>query len=340
MTHQVALALGSFAIAYAPLLALFALIVYRKAQLVILVTTAAFFFLLSATASSMIWFLLAHVAGLDGPLAAIAPSVLCQFLARCAFVAVYHTVERVIRVSLQNQQHKEETDAALPQPHNNTNTTTTTNNNNNNMATPETHTTTNNNTITNNDSVRLHLELNDGSSAIAAAVGFGGMHAILLYGSLLASEITHNNMGILYQDSCPAVPSLAVSAVLTNFCSILQVFWMLLTFFGMRRRLLFHRGESSSSSVPGPSEDDIPCTNPSSRCRGSWLGNSRNGGNCALLWTLISHATAALATLANTQTNGCLVSLPVVGGTVLVTAYLFWAGCGRIYLPPAPSHED
>jgi hypothetical protein len=304
---QATLALGSFLLAFGPLVSMFALIVYQKAQLVILVTTSAFFYLLAATASSMTWILFS-MAGLDGPLSVMLPSVFFQFLFRCAYTALYHKVERVIQLSLQRH-HEEEMKQRNEQQRSND------------RDAPR-----NGTDSTFAEAARLRLELNDGSAAIASAVGFGGMHAILLYGTLLASEMT-NNIGVLYQDSCPNVPSLAVSAVTTNLFSILQVFWMLLTFFGMRRRLLFHRGQSAGDEMAGVG-----------RCSGSWLGNSRNGGNCALLWTLISHVTAAMVTSANTQTNGCRIAIPGVGATLLVTAYLFWAGCGRIYMPPP--HQD
>jgi Aph-1 protein len=309
---QAALTVGSFFLAYGPLLSLFALIVYHKAQLVILVTTSAFFFLLAATASSMTWFIF-HAAGLNGPLVAILPSVFFQFLFRCAFTALYHKVERVIQLSLEKQ-HEEELKMQQQQQQDSSDS-----------RLPGVGTWT--------EAARLRLELNDGSAAIAAAVGFGGMHAVLLYGTLLASE-TSNNVGVLYQESCPAVPSLTVSAIITNFFSILQVFWMLLTFFGMRRRLMFHRGQSAASATFG-SEGDATVTTRA----GSYLGNSRNGGNWALLLTLVTHFLAALLTTANGYGKGCLVSLPGVGGTVILTAYLFWAGCGRIYMPPPQPQE-
>lgn len=317
---EAALTVGCFLLAFGPLMSMFALIVYQKAQLVIIVTTAAFFFLLAATASSMTWYIF-HAVGLDGPLVAILPSVFFQFLFRCAFTALYHKVERVIQLSLQKQ-HEEELKHQQQQEQSDPDST----------ATTATTTAQPPPATTFTEAARLRLELNDGSAAIAAAVGFGGMNAVLLYGTLLASEATHN-VGVLYQDSCPSVPTLAVSAVLTNFFSILQVFWMLLTFFGMRRRLVFHRGQSADYNNNTNSDNVTGAAAP--RRRGNWLGNSRNGGNWALMWTLLTHLAAALLTLSNGYDKGCRIALPAVGGTVLVTAYLFWAGCGRIYMPSA-----
>jgi hypothetical protein len=82
-----ALTLGSGLIAFGPFLSLFTLIVYKKAQLVIVVTSAAFFFLLASVAASFAWSIF-HAIGLNGPLSAIVPGVIAQFL-RCGFVAVH-----------------------------------------------------------------------------------------------------------------------------------------------------------------------------------------------------------------------------------------------------------
>jgi Aph-1 protein len=170
---------------------------------------------------------------------------------------------------------------------------------------------------------KLRLQLNDASCGVAAGVGFGGMHAIMLYGSLLANETA--NAGILYQDSCPAIPSLVQSAVYALCFSIMDIFWMLLTFFGMRRRLLYHRGREFEDNIRG---------------FGSYFGNSRSGGNLALLFVLISHLSSSVATVASSFGRGCMVSMPIVVGITLVTAYTFWAGTARIYMPPENSDQS
>ena len=190
---------------------------------------------------------------------------------------------------------------------------------------------------------KLRLQLNDASAAIASAVGFGGMNAILLYGTLWASE--GSNVGVLYENSCPNVPSLAVSAVLANFFFVLQTFWMLMTFFGMRRRQLYHRGESevmmmtSTSSPRSNNNTSNSATAATAAVNGGFWGNSRHGGNWALLACLLTHLLSSLLTLTNALPSGCLVSVPAVGGVVLLTAYLFWAGCGRNYMPPATQDD-
>lgn len=278
---QIALTIGSFFLAFGPLLGLFSIVVYPKAQLVILVTTAAFFFLLSATATGVLWRLL-HLIFHDNPLIALLPSVVSQFVFRCGYVSVYHQVEAGIERALDESMPVEENE---------------------------------NTTELRNAVAKFRLALNDASAAMASAVGFGGMHAVLLYGSLLASEIT-NDVGVLYQDYCPMIPSIAASAVLANLHSILQVFWMLCTFFGMRRRLVFARGEEIETTAT----------------TGSWMSNTRAGGNTALLFTFGSQSVAACLSLVNGTRHGCLISIPATVGLVLTSAFMFWAGCGRHFL--------
>lgn len=293
---NVALLLGCAMLGFGPLVSLFITIVYPKAQLVIVVTTAAFFFLLGAVCASAVWSAFAAV-GLSGPFASIIPGVFFQFIFRCIFVALYHKVERVIQITL-HRQHEEERASATDQ-----------------AVRP-----TRRNPQEWAEAAKLRLQLNDALCGVAAGVGYGGMHAIMLYGTLLANQTT-NNVGILYQDSCPSIPSLVVSAIFAFLFSILDIFWMLFTFFGMRRRLMYHRGQQN------PYE--------SSPVSGGWLGNSRTGGNLALLYSLLSHFLAATITTLDFFKYGCSGSLSALGVLVLLTSYFFWAGCGRIFMPPA-----
>jgi hypothetical protein len=282
--------------------------VYKKAQLVIVVTSAAFFFLLAAVAASFAWSVF-HAIGLNGPLAAIVPGVLAQFMFRCGFVVLYHRVEKVIQISLEKQ-HQEELKRSGVE------STVTGPDTDQSIAMRQQQRKQEVDAWT--EACKLRLELNDGACGIAAGVGFGGMHTILLYGTLLASETT-NNVGVLYQDSCPGMPSLVLSAIYAFCFSVLDIFWMLFTFFGMRRRLMYHRG--------GHAEDEVLQV-------GGWLGNSRMGGNYSLMLSLLTHIGAATFTSADFFNNGCAVSIPGVVSMVLLTAYMFWAGAGRIYMPP------
>lgn len=299
------LTLGSALLAFGPFLSVFGLIVYQKSQLVIVVTSAAFVFLaLGAFPASLLWYVLDAI-GLGGSLTAVLPGVFFQFIARCIFVTVYHKVEAVIQQSVDKQQLQgEEQQQSVP--------------------TEDTVQAIAGRRVAEEaqanwtERAKVKLQLNDASCGVAAGCGFGGMHAIMLYGTLLASEAT-NNGGVLYQPSCPALPALVVSAIYSFFFFMLDIFWMLFSFFGMRRRMLYHRGEQ---------HDETPTR------LGGWFGNSRHGGNLALLLTLSTHLAASLMTMTNYFNYGCLVSLPLVGVVVLVTAYMFWAGVGRIYMPP------
>lgn len=316
---NIPLTLGSALLAFGPYISIFFLIVYKKAQLVIVATSAAFFFLLASTGASLVW-LLFHTIGLDSPFSAIVPGVFFQFVARCAFVSLYHKVETVIQQSIAKQQEEEQKEYEQNQnndPNNNATSTNATN-----VGVIADGQSRINRSRSWADAARLRLELNDAISAIAAATGYGGMHAILLFGTLLAGQTA--NVGVLYQDSCPRIPSLVVSACFTFLFSILDVFLMLFTFFGMRRRLLFHRGDAPA---------DV-------RLLGGYLGNSRNGGNVALLVSLVTHFMASVVTVADYVPQGCRFSIPAVGGIVLLTMYIFWAGCGRIYMPPISSSSS
>ena len=350
MHSNALLVLGSALIAYGPFLALFSLLVYQKAQLVIVVTTAAFFYLLATLAASIAWRILQAIGWQGDGLAAILPGVFFQFILRCCFVALYHKVERVIQSSLEKQ-HEEELEAynnnSLPngnhplaqqlqqqqqQPPSDVSLRAGRNSRqgvygDQSALNHPSHWTedeqqqqqrADSEKLSWTEAAKLRLQLNDASCGVAAGVGFGGMHAVLLYGTLLASE-TGLDQGVLYQAFCPMMPSLAVSAIYAFSFSILDIFWMLLTFFGMRRRLMYHRGERAPDTVTGV---------------GSYLGNSRNGGNVALLLCLATHCMASIFTLTNLFSYGCTLSLPLVGAVVILTAYLFWAGVGRIYMPP------
>lgn len=281
-----ALTWGSAMIAFAPVACFFFQVTYPKSQLIIVFITAAFFFLLASLGAGVTWYVLDPTIGLGGIWAAILPGVLFQFLARCGFVALYHKVERVIEASIdrgEQDQAEGETDDDV-------------------------------------GAAKLHLELNDVACGIAAGTGFGGMHAVLLYGSLIASE--SSDLGVLYQASCPMLPSIVVSALHCFFFFFLDMIWMLFTFFGMRRRMLFPRGGGSLHDM-----------NPWNRGFGSYYGNTRTGGNAALLTVLGSHLLASGLTTFNGYEYGCTFSIPSVAVVMLVTSYMFWSGVSKIYSP-------
>lgn len=277
-----ALAWGCAFVAFGPCASLLFGITWHKAQLIIVVTTSAFMYLLAAVCASLIW-LMFHAIGIGNNVVCILlPGVIFNFLGKCWFVKLYHKVEKVIQVSIARHEEREE----------------------------EFH-----------ESAKLRLELNDWACGIAAGTGFGGMHAVMLYGTLLASEA--GNVGTLYQDSCPAIPSLALSAVNACFVSLLDIVWMLLTFYGMARRNDAQQQESSPALLHW----------------GAFLGNSKRGGEKALALAFVSHLVAAFVTAPNASYQGCHISVPLLGSTVVVTALLFWAGVSKIYLPENQRHR-
>jgi len=150
---------------------------------------------------------------------------------------------------------------------------------------------------TGSESAMVRLELNDWSCGIASGVGFGGMHAIMLYGTLLASE--SGNLGTLYQPSCPAIPSLLLSAINAFLFSILDIILMLLTFYGTRLR----RTSDSTSFFPNE-------VNPQK-------------SESILFLTVCFHLCAASMTAFNFMEKGCYFSLPLISLVVFVCAIFF-----------------
>mmetsp|Transcript_9524 Transcript_9524/g.23370 ORF Transcript_9524/g.23370 Transcript_9524/m.23370 type:complete len:336 (-) Transcript_9524:304-1311(-) len=292
-----ALVWGSAFIGFAPFVCFFCQIVFPKPSLLIVSITAAFFYLLAASTASLFWYILDPIIGLDSPLCAIIPGVFFQFIFRSMFVSIYHRVENVIEASIQKSE-EERTDSS------------------------------GGNTSSTDDSVQAsknRLLLNDTACGLAAGVGFGGMHAALMFGSLIASE--SSDTGILYQPSCPKVPALTVSSLNTFCFFFLDIFWMLFTFFGMRRRILFPRGGGALSDI-----------NPLSRNFGTYFGNTRMGGNNALLTVLITHACATGFTTFNSFQYGCVFSLTLLPLLTLIVAYVYWSGISKIYMPLANSN--
>jgi len=282
---------GSALVGFAPLICFFFQITYPKSQLIIVFVVAAFFYLMSLLSASLVWYVLDPLLGLDSAWTALVPGVLSQFVARCAFVALYHRVESVIEVSIERGEQEQLTGGG------------------------------HNAEETDISTAKLRLELNDVASGVAAATGFGGLHAVLMFGSLLASETA--NFGVLYQPSCPYVPSVVVSATNSFVFFFLDMFWMLFTFFGMRRRLIFPRGGGTLNDM-GPNRR---------RSFGGYYGNTRSGGNAALLTVMISHFAAAGFTTFNLYQYGCVFSMSLVPAVLLVVSYLYWSGVSKIYNP-------
>eukprot|EP00429_Kryptoperidinium_foliaceum_P006539 CAMPEP_0176012436 /NCGR_PEP_ID=MMETSP0120_2-20121206/5796_1 /TAXON_ID=160619 /ORGANISM="Kryptoperidinium foliaceum, Strain CCMP 1326" /LENGTH=299 /DNA_ID=CAMNT_0017345325 /DNA_START=119 /DNA_END=1015 /DNA_ORIENTATION=- len=286
---SLALFWGSAFVGLAPLICFFFQITFPKSQLIIIFVTAAFFYLLSCLGASIFWYIMDPLLGLDNAWTALVPGVLAQFLARCGFVGLYHRVEKVIEVSIERSE-AENRENSRPQ------------------------------STADVSAAKLKLELNDVASGVAAGTGFGGMHCLMMFGSLLASETA--DMGVLYQPSCPYLPSLVVSSVNSFVFFFLDLFWMLFTFFGMRRRLIFPRGGGMLRDMGN-----------NGRYFGGYYGNTRSGGNSALLTVIISHFAAAGFTTFNLFQYGCVFSMSLVPVVLVVVAYLYWSGISKIYNP-------
>lgn len=274
-----ALAWGCAFVAFGPVVALLFGIAWHKAQLIIVVTTSAFAYLLAAFCAALFWFILDAIGIGNHVIPILFPGVLMQFIWRCLFVVMYHKVEKVIEISIARHEEREE----------------------------EFH-----------ESAKLRLELNDWACGIAAGTGFGGMHAVMLYGTLLASEA--GNLGTLYQDSCPEMPSLALSALNAFMFSLLDIVWMLLTFYGMGRRT---------------QEEGMP---PALHW-GAFIGNSKRGGDIALATAFVTHLAAAFSTAPNGSYEGCHISIPLLASIVVITGLVFWGGVSKIYLPANQRHR-
>jgi anterior pharynx defective protein 1 len=275
-----ALTLSCALLAFSPTLSLLFLFTYSKAQLVIVVTTSAFFQLLACLLSSLIHLPFRFMDS-NAVYIIIPTSVVSQALLRCAFVKIYHKVERVIEKSIQRHEaeNRDETRNSSDQ------------------------------TEEVSEVSLLRLELNDVSCGLASGVGFGFMHTVMLYGTLLASE--NNRIGTLYQESCTAMPSIFNSALMAFMFGVLDIVWMMLSFYGMRR--LNSIGRTSEWS----------------------FAKGHVGGKAALAFVFTSHLAASFATLPNEMfsSNGCYVALPVLATITIVTTSLAWIYCNETYLP-------
>uniref|UniRef100_A0A7S1ZI65 Uncharacterized protein n=1 Tax=Trieres chinensis TaxID=1514140 RepID=A0A7S1ZI65_TRICV len=316
-----ALSAGCALLAFSPSLSLLFLIAYQKSQLIIIVTTSAFAFLLSSLLASLLW--LPVPASLrTGPLI-IPPAVVCQFLLRCGFVKVYHRVEAVIQKSIRKHERHEAEQVRRRQEQQRQEN----NNENHNRAEEGADNVAAPTSAGLSETAKLRLELNDWSCGIAAGNGFGGMHAVLLYGTLLASE--SSAVGTLYQDSCSFMPSLVNSAIIAFLFSILDMILMLLTFYGMRRRKDGYARNSVNVRPEGSGGASV-CAGRIPLLR---FPDTAWGGNLALIVAFFAHLAAGFATVPNLKQNGCLVSLPALAGVVGLTAIIFVSGVSGHFLP-------
>ncbi|KAL7505001.1 hypothetical protein ACHAXN_002542 [Cyclotella atomus] len=302
-----ALSFGSALLAFSPSISLLLFLVIPKAQLLILAICSAFAYLLSSLFSSAFWWLFRLIPGSNNEgwsslLTIVLPSVLSQYFVRCYFVKMYFRVEKVIQKSV--AKHEAE-------------------NNSNTSDDSEGHEETN----------ALQLQLNDLSCSLASGAGYAFLHSLFLFGTLLASEsgeqYSNNGTerdGTLYQPSC-SLPSLIHGALIAGLFSILDVVWMMCTFYGMRRRAaVYSNGGNSAGMIGGTIKEGL------SFITGGLPDNSK-GGNGALGLVMVTHLAASLALAPNMKEEGCKVSLSCLGLIVVLTGVCFARGVKGHYLP-------
>ncbi len=372
------LTLGAFLLSFSPTLSLLFTIILPKPQLVILAVCAAFAYLLSAFGSSLFWLVLdaifnftgnnnngdnnnnnggvgSGVSSIGALLSLTIPSIFIQCIVRMLFVKLYFRVEDVIRKSV--RRHEDENNVASG---NTTGSNTAGNNGGNsgrnNTAGGDEHAETN----------ALQLQLNDISCSLASGTGYALLHTLFLYGTLLASESGESNNyygnigtsgeyygggggstghgGTLYQSSCSMMPSVINGALISMMFSVLDVVWMMLTFYGMRRRRVVSRDGQQGQPrelrtwlrkilhfvMDSFSFLRDTCT--------FWKGmeDTPQGGNAALGLVLVSHIMASLVIgLPNSimVEDGCRVSLPCLGGVVVFVMVMTVKGLKGHFLP-------
>ena len=127
------------------------------------------------------------------------------------------------------------------------------------------------------------------------------------------------------------MPSLINGALIACMFSILDVMWMMLTFYGMRRRQ--HSSSSSSSSAYRNNAMDSMDRGTTTAlqalrhgmltcccCRG--LDDSVSGGTAAIAFVTLSHSMASLVLAPNGYEDGCKISLPCLGVVVLYVGFV------------------
>ena len=292
-THS-ALLLGAALIAFGPTVSLFFRVVYSEAKLVIIVTISAFCFLCSALFSSLAY--LAIPLFYDNALWMIVPSVFFQALSRVQFVKYYLKVEAAISQTM--------------------------------MQSTNNDTCNNSNLDHDNTSNHPALALNDVSSALAGGIGYGLMHGVLLCGTLLASE-GGDDVGTLYQDSCPDVPSVLNTAAMAMLFSVLDIILMFFYFYAVRRKLQSNANFTSANGA-------IHANNFNSN---TGIYNIAKQPNTVIGVAMGAHLSAGLSSLFNGVKDGCYVALPATLGVVFLTGLYFTRFIMPNYLPMSQKEQ-
>ena len=121
------------------------------------------------------------------------------------------------------------------------------------------------------------------------------------------------------------------------FCfGVLDIVWMLFTFYGMRRYRVFQNGFGltlGSRNEDDSAGNDVIHANGNTSNNGN--GKGALGGKAALVLVILTHFAAAFATVPNRvmAINGCVIALPSLAIVVLLTVAGFWFFCKESYLP-------
>lgn len=124
------------------------------------------------------------------------------------------------------------------------------------------------------------------------------------------------------------------------FCfGILDLVWMLLTFYGMRRikddRSFLRTVQQLGVGIGSRNEDNRGRNRRDGGIQQWTIQRNHLGGKSALALVLLTHFAAAFATLPN-QTmplNGCIVALPSLAVITILTVLAFGYFCKKHYLP-------
>ena len=187
------LRLGAALIVFSPSIAVVVLLLAKRAQLMILTILAAFVWLVAVLGAALLWRMMPEAARTAWPLVATI-GVLVQESGRMALVNLYRRTEKLL-IAASAAGEESATATAV-------------------------------------SGVAVSFPLNDWSSSLAAGVGFGTMHAIIMFGSVLAAS---EGPATLYEDSCVGVPMLLLYAVLALAFLMLDIMLMCILFHADRR---------------------------------------------------------------------------------------------------------
>lgn len=290
---SITLSFGCTLIAFCPLVILLLLLVNKNPYLTMITTISAFFQLLSALLSSILYFPLrflkrnTSICNLDLCFI-ILSSISSQNICRYLFLKLYRIVESHLLSIFQNTREDKklliergETAGTL-------------------LKNEKNHT----DQICKPDSdisgsvAQLSFELNDVTSALAAGVGYGGMHAVILYGTLLVSQFPEKNT--FFRSSCQHIPILIPTAIVTCLFSVLDVMWMFIFFYAIRYKKLELRNSQTRSS-------------------------RKVNQISAILVVIFSHVLASFSTVMNNfiSKNGCYLAIISLFIVVVATISFF-----------------